>query len=144
MRMLLFRMIAVVNFGRQTNPRQGTIPNSSLSLLKHFSASRRLCGLHCRFGLAALCMLLATEPARLAAQNIPPMIGDHVGKPKLRIPNPLGSTQTGGSQTSQSSQSGQTAASVVGEREIHSFLENWHSSLSKKDVEALSYLLPTI
>ena len=66
------------------------------------------------------------------------MIGDHVGKPKLRIPNPLGSAQTGGSQTSQSSQSGQTAASVVGEREVHSFLENWHSALSKKDVEALS------
>ena len=66
------------------------------------------------------------------------MIGDHVGKPKIRIPNPLGSTQTGGSQTSQSSQSGQTAASAAGEREVHSFLENWHSSLSKKDVEALS------
>jgi ketosteroid isomerase-like protein len=66
------------------------------------------------------------------------MIGDHVGKPKLRIPNPLESTQTGGSQTSQSSQSGQTAASAAGEREVHSFLENWHSSLSKKDVAALS------
>jgi len=137
MRMLLLRMIAVV-LGRQTNPRQGTTPNSSLSLLKHFSAAPRLRGLHCRFGLAALCMLLASEPAHLAAQNIPPMIGDHVGKPKLRIPNPLESTQTGGSQTSQSSQSGQTAASAAGEREVHSFLENWHSSLSKKDVAALS------
>jgi ketosteroid isomerase-like protein len=89
-------------------------------------------------GVAALIVLLAPQPARVAAQNIPPMIGDHVGKPKLRIPNPLGSTQTGGSQTSQSSQSGQTAASVAGEREVHGLLENWRSSLSKKDVEALS------
>ena len=131
--------MAVVGLGRQTCPKQGTTPNSSLlSLLKPLSASRRLCGLHFRFGVAALFVLFAAQPARLAAQNIPPMIGDHVGKPKLRIPNPLGSTQTGGSQTSQSSQSGQTAASAAGEREVHSFLENWHSALSKKDVEALS------
>ena len=138
MRMLLFRMIAVVDFGRQTSPRQSTTPNGSFSLLRHFSASRRLCGLHFSFGLAALLILFVAQPARLQAQNIPPMIGDHVGKPKLRIPNPLESTQTRGSQTSQSSQSGQTPASVVGEREVHSFLENWHSALSKKDMEALS------
>ena len=138
MRMLRFKMITVVDFGRQTSPRQGTTPNGSFSLLTHFSASRRLCGLHFSFGLAALLILFVAQPARLQAQNIPPMIGDHVGKPKLRIPNPLESTQTRGSQTSQSSQSGQTPASVVGEREVHNFLENWRSSLSKKDVEALS------
>jgi ketosteroid isomerase-like protein len=138
MRMLLFRMIAVVDFGRQTSPRQGTTPNGSFSLLRDFSASRRLCGLHFSFGLAALLILFVAQPARLQAQNIPPMIGDHVGKPKLRIPNPPESTQTGGNQSSQSSQSGQTPASVVGEREVRSFLENWHSSLSKKDMEALS------
>jgi ketosteroid isomerase-like protein len=115
--MLFFGMMSAVGLGRQ---------------------SRRLCGLHFYFGVAALIALLATPPVRLAAQNIPPMIGDQVGKPKLRIPNPLESTQTGGSQTSQSSQSGQTPASVVGEREVRSFLENWHSSLSKKDMEALS------
>jgi ketosteroid isomerase-like protein len=102
------------------------------------SSSRRLCGLRVRVGLAALCVLIAAQSARLAAQNIPPMIGDHVGKPKLRIPNPLGGTQTGGSQTSQSSQSGQTTASAAGEREVHGFLENWHSAVSKKDMEALS------
>jgi ketosteroid isomerase-like protein len=95
--------------------------------------------LHFRFGLAALFVLLAAQPARLPAQNIPPMIGDHVGKPKLRIPNPLESAQKGSSQTSQSSQSGQNTASALGEREIHGFLENWRSSLAKKDMEALSY-----
>ena len=113
--------------------------SSSPSLLKPVSESQRLRGLHFRCGFAVLFILFSAQPARLPAQNIPPMIGDHVGKPKLRIPNPLGSAQTGGSQTSQSSQSGQTAASAVGEREIHGFLENWRSSLSKKDVEALSY-----
>jgi len=138
MRMLLFRMIAVADFGRQTSPRQSTTPNGFFSLLRHFSASRRLCGLRFSFGLAALLILFVAQPARLPAQNIPPMIGDHVGKPKLRIPNPLGSAQGGGSQTSQSSQSGQTAGSTAGEREVHGFLENWRSSLSKKDVEALS------
>jgi len=94
--------------------------------------------LHFSFGLAALLILFVAQPARLQAQNIPPMIGDHVGKPRLRIPNPLESTQTRGSQTSQTSQSGQTPASVVGEREVHSFLGNWSSALSKKDMEALS------
>ncbi len=138
MRTSFSRMIAVVGLGRQACPKQGTTPDSCLSLLKPLSASRRLCGLHFCFGVAALIVLLAAQPVRLAAQNIPPMIGDRVGKPKLRIPNPLESTQTGGSQTSQSSQSGQTPASVVGEREVHSFLENWRSALSKKDVEALS------
>src|SRR5207344_2574031 len=97
------RMMATVSLGRQT--------------------CLKLCSLHFYLGVAALVVLVAAQPARLAAQNIPPMIGDHVGKPKVRIPNPLGSAQTGGSQSSQSSQSGQTAASPVGEREIHSFLE---------------------
>jgi ketosteroid isomerase-like protein len=118
MQISFFRMMATVGLGRQT--------------------CRKLRSLHFYLGLAALVVLLAAQPARLAAQNIPPMIGDHVGKPKLRIPNPLGSTQTGGSQTSQSSQSSQTTASAAGEREVHSFLENWHSALSKKDVGALS------
>jgi len=138
MRMLFFRIMAVVDFGRQTSPGQGTTPNCSFSLLRHFYASRRLCCLHFSFGFAALLILFVGQPERLRAQNIPPMIGDQVGKPKLRIPNPLEGTQTRGSQTSQSSQSGQTPASVVGEREVHNFLESWHSSLSKKDMEALS------
>ena len=138
MRMSFFRMMAALGL-RQVCPKQGKPPMSSLpSLLKPLSASRRLCGLDSYFGLVTLILLLAAQPARLPAQNIPPMIGDHVGKPKLRIPNPLGSAQAGGSQTSQSSQSGQTAGSAAGEREVHGFLENWRSSLSKKDVEALS------
>ena len=136
MRMSFLRVMAVVGLGCQRCPKQGMPTSSPLSLLNTLSASQRLCVLHFCFGVAAL--MLAAQPDRLAAQNIPPMIGDHVGKPKLRIPNPLGSTETGGSQTSQSSQSGQTPASVVGEREIHSFLDNWRSALSKKDVEALS------
>ncbi len=111
---------------------------SFLRIVAAVSSSQRLCGLHFCFGLIALCVLLAAQPARFAAQNIPPMIGDHVGKPKIRIPNPLESTQTKGSQTSQSSQSGQTAGSAAGEREVNSFLENWRSTLAKKDVEALS------
>ena len=111
---------------------------SFLRMVAAVSSSQRLCGLHFCFGLIALCVLLAAQPARFAAQNIPPMIGDHVGKPKIRIPNPLESTQTKGSQTSQSSQSGQTAGSAAGEREVNGFIENWRSTLAKKDVEALS------
>jgi len=137
--MLFFRMVTVVGLGRQACLHQGIPLNSSvLSSPKPLSASRRLCGLHFHFCVAALMVLLAAQPVRLAAQNIPPMIGDHVGKPKIRIPNPLESTQTKGSQASQSSQSGQTAGSGAGEREVNSFLENWRSTLAKKDVEALS------
>jgi ketosteroid isomerase-like protein len=103
-------------------------------LLKPDSAAPRLC----RWRFAALSILIAALPVRLPAQNIPPMIGDHVGKPKIRIPNPLESAQTKGSQASQSSQSGQTGGSAAGERELSGFLQNWHATLSKKDVEALS------
>jgi len=140
MRMSFLRVMAVVGLGCQRRPERGTPTSSLLSLPNTRSASQRLSGLHFCFGVAAL--MLAAQPERLAAQNIPPMIGDHVGKPKLRIPNPLAGTETGGGQTSQSSQPGQTPASVVGEREVHSFLDNWRSALSKKDMEALgsSYL----
>jgi ketosteroid isomerase-like protein len=131
MRTTLFSMIAIVSFGRRASPKG---PKTTLSFRKCFSVSQRLCGF--LFGFAALFILLAAQPARLAAQNIPPMIGDHVGKPKLKIPNPLASAQTKGSQTSQSSQ-GQTGASAPGEREVQNFLENWRSSLSKKDAEAV-------
>jgi ketosteroid isomerase-like protein len=139
MRMSFFKMVEAVSFRGQTCFRQGrplTVP--LLSFLKPLSAPLRLGDLYFRYCLAALFLLHAAQPARLPAQNIPPMIGDQVGKPKLRIPNPLESTQKGSSQTSQSSQSGQIAASATGEREVHSFLENWRSSLSKKDLEALS------
>lgn len=136
MRMLLFGIVATVSLCRQACLKQGTSISSRRSLLNTRSVCQRLCALHFCFGVAAL--TLAAQPMCLAAQNIPPMIGDHVGKPKLRIPNPLASTESGGSQTSQSSQSGQTPASVAGEREVHSFLDNWRSALSKKDVEALS------
>ena len=91
---------------------------SSFSSLKPLSASLGLCGVHFRWSFAALFVLLAAQPVCLVAQNIPPMIGDHVGKPKLRIPNPLENSQ-GNNQTSQSSQSGQMAVSPGGEREIH-------------------------
>jgi ketosteroid isomerase-like protein len=130
MRMSFFRIMAVA--GR---PLGRPLP----SFLKQLSAPPHLCGLCFRFGLAALFVLLVAQPALLPAQNIPPMIGDHVGKPKFKIPNPLESTQKGNSQSSQTSQSGQTAASVTGEREVHGFLEDWRSSLSKKDLQALSY-----
>ena len=139
MRASFFRMIAVVGLGRQACLKQGTTPNSCPSLLKPFCATRRLCGLHFRFGLSALCVLLAAQPAALVAQNIPPMIGDHVGKPKLRIPNPLGSTQTGSNQSSSGAESGQAGGSAAAERDVQGFLENWRSSLAKKDVDALGY-----
>jgi hypothetical protein len=93
--------------------------------------------------IAAWCgvqsLLLAVLSPALVAQNIPPMIGDHVGKPKLKIPNPLESAsgRSDTSTASQGSQSGQAGASDVGEREVRSFLENSKSSLSKKDLEAV-------
>jgi len=145
MEMPCFRRIAVMGLVRQTCSKHGMRINSSLvSFLKPLSASLRLCGLHFASFLAALSILFVAKPARPAVQNIPPMIGDHVGKPKIRIPNPLGSTQTRGGQSSESSQSGQTGASAVGEREVNGFLENWRSTLVKKDVESLSsYYLQT-
>lgn len=109
-----------------------------ISFFRMTAATNTVFPRHFGFCLAALFVLVATQPARLAAQNIPPMIGDHVGKPKLRIPNPLESAQKDSSQTSQGSQSGQSTASAAGEREIRGFLENWRSSFAKKDLEAFS------
>lgn len=137
MRTPFFRTLPAISLRlKQSTP----LTRSSLpSLLKPRSASLRLRGLHYCCGFAALFILLAAQPGRLPAQNIPPMIGDHVGKPKLRIPNPLESAQTGGSQTSSSSESDQTGGSAAAERDVQGFIENWRSSLSKKDLEALSY-----
>lgn len=88
---------------------------------------------------AQVFLLAALSPA-LLAQNIPPMIGDHVGKPKLKIPNPLEGASRGNSTStaSQGSQSGQAGVSALGEREVQLFLEDWRSSLIKKDLEAVS------
>jgi ketosteroid isomerase-like protein len=68
----------------------------------------------------------------LQAQNIPPMIGDHVGKPKIKYPNPLERGQT--QKTSESSQPAVTAAA---EKELTGFLENWSAQLSRKDIDSL-------
>jgi ketosteroid isomerase-like protein len=132
--------MAVGRSGRQDCLEQGaSVDSDLLPLLKSLSAASRLDSVLFRIGLVVLPILFAAQAAPLLAQNIPPMIGDHVGKPKLRFPNPLESAQKGASQSSQSSQSGQTTASAMGEREIQAFLENWRSSLAKKDLEALSY-----
>jgi len=109
MRTPFFRAALAVTLCHQMRLEQSTplVHGSLPSLLKPLSAALRLGGLHFRWGFAALFILFAAQPARLVAQNIPPMIGDHVGKPKLRIPNPLESAPKGGNQSSQSSESGQ-------------------------------------
>ena len=96
MRTPFFRIVPAMTLCLQMRLKQSAplIHSPLPALLKPFSAFLRLCGLHSRCGFAAVFILFAAQPARLPAQNIPPMIGDHVGKPKLRIPNPLGSAQT--------------------------------------------------
>src|SRR5512145_3123618 len=96
--------------------RSSPLHHSSLpGVLNPLSPSRRLCGVHFPVGLAALFFLFAIPPAGLVAQNIPPMIGEHIGKPKLRIPNPLGSAQTGSNQSSSGAECGQAGGSAAAE-----------------------------
>ncbi|MCI0420117.1 MAG: nuclear transport factor 2 family protein [Acidobacteria bacterium] len=88
--------------------------------------------------IAVVSLLIAAQTAPLQAQNIPPMIGDQVGKPKIRIPNPLERAQKEGSQSSQSHESTQQTSTAAAERDVNGFLGNWRSSLSRKDMDALS------
>lgn len=83
-----------------------------------------------RLLLGLLCCL---TPQGVRAQNIPPMIGDHVGKPKIKYPNPLeraGQTQSG-------YDAAQQRSSALVEREVTAFLEGWASQFGKKDLNAL-------
>jgi ketosteroid isomerase-like protein len=65
------------------------------------------------------------------SQNIPPLIGDKVGKPKIAIPNPL---DRQGQQREGSNQSYSTSAQ---DAEIHSFLDSFVKSLADRDLEKI-------
>ena len=65
------------------------------------------------------------------SQNIPPLIGDKVGKPKIIIPNPLGQQ---GQQRAGSNQSYSTSAQ---DAEIHGFLDSFVKSLADRDLEKI-------
>lgn len=70
--------------------------------------------------------------SEIGGQNIPPLIGDKVGKPKIAIPNPLGQQ---GQQREGSNQSYSTSAQ---DAEIHSFLDGFVKSLADRDLEKIS------
>ncbi len=65
------------------------------------------------------------------AQNIPPLIGDQVGKPKITIPNPLGQ------QGRQKEASGQNYSLSPQDVEIHDFLNGFVKNVADKDLEKL-------
>ena len=64
-------------------------------------------------------------------QNIPPLIGDQVGKPKITIPNPLGQ------QGRQRDASGQSYSTSPQDAEIHEFLNGFVKNVADKDLEKL-------
>jgi ketosteroid isomerase-like protein len=65
------------------------------------------------------------------SQNIPPLIGDQVGKPKVAIPNPLNK------QEQQTDNSNQTYSASAQDAEIHRFLEGFANSLADQDLEKI-------
>ena len=65
------------------------------------------------------------------SQNIPPLIGDQVGKPKISIPNPLGQQ---GQRSDASSQSYSTSPQNA---EIHDFLDAFVKNVAEKDLEKI-------
>jgi hypothetical protein len=65
-------------------------------------------------------------------QNIPPLIGDQVGKPKISIPNPLGQQ---GQRSDASSQSYSTSPQ---DAEIHDFLDAFVKNVAEKDLEKIA------
>jgi ketosteroid isomerase-like protein len=83
-------------------------------------------------------LFLVTSLQTLTAQNIPPMIGNPIGKPKGQYPNPFERNQ--GQSGSESSQ----ASSAASEKELAGFVESWKTEFSRKDLESLgSHYLQT-
>jgi ketosteroid isomerase-like protein len=83
--------------------------------------------------ILSLLVMLLCAGMNLRAQNIPPMIGDQVGKPKINYPNPLERTRT-----QRGSEAGTAANPVAAEKELLGFLENWRAQFSKKDLDSLA------
>jgi ketosteroid isomerase-like protein len=81
--------------------------------------------------LPILAFHILTPDLKMSAQNIPPMIGDQIGKPKISITNPL---ERAGQTTGQSSQSQATRSQ---ESELRRFLESYTVSLSNKNLDEL-------
>jgi ketosteroid isomerase-like protein len=79
--------------------------------------------------LVSVC--LGGDPESVHGQNIPPLIGDQVGKPKITIPNPLNKQgqQKGGSNPSYSPSAQDT--------EIQSFLDTFVKSLAERDLAGI-------
>jgi len=65
-------------------------------------------------------------------QNIPPLIGDQVGKPKISVPNPL--SQQGQQRTDAYNQSNSASIQDI---EIHSFLDAFVKNVADKDLEKI-------
>jgi ketosteroid isomerase-like protein len=63
-------------------------------------------------------------------QNIPPLIGDQVGKPRISVPNPL--SQSG--QQTAPNQSNSTSAQDI---EIHTFLDTFVKNVADKDLDKI-------
>jgi ketosteroid isomerase-like protein len=87
-----------------------------------------------RNALAVLLVIgigLVGGPNSMFCQNIPPMIGDQVGKPKIVVPNPLSQA---GQQRDGTSQTYSTSAQ---DAEIHSFLDGFAQGLADRDLEKI-------
>ena len=65
-------------------------------------------------------------------QNIPPLIGDQVGKPKISVPNPL--SQQGQQRSDSSNPSNSASAQDI---EIHSFLDAFVKNVADKNLEKI-------
>jgi ketosteroid isomerase-like protein len=80
-----------------------------------------------------LCSFLVVNGMPITAQNIPPMIGTQVGRPKISVPNVMGQAQT-----EKGYEAAQRAATANAEKELLGVLTNWQSQFSKKDLESLA------
>jgi len=81
--------------------------------------------------MLAITYLLLCCLGFLHGQNIPPLIGDQVGKPKIAMPNPLGQ------QGQQRDGSNQSYSVSTQDMEIHGFLDGFVKNLADRDLERI-------
>jgi ketosteroid isomerase-like protein len=80
--------------------------------------------------MLVICSLLGHH-CKAYSQNIPPLIGDQIGKPKITIPNPLGQ------QAHQRDASSQSYSTSPQDAEIHDFLNGFVKSVADRNLEKL-------